>query len=179
MSHAAHLSMPVATRDHVQGAANAVVTLVEYGDYECPYCGKAYPIVKAVQKRLGHKLRFVFRNFPLVNSHPHAAMAAELAEVAAVDGKFWQMHDMLFENQDALDLDNLIGYANELDLDVERVAEALERHTQRARVAEDFASGERSGVNGTPTFFINGIRFDDSWDEATLTTALQAAAARR
>ena len=171
--------MPVGPRDHAQGAANAPVTLVEYGDYECPHCGAAYPIVKAVQKRLGHTLRFVFRNFPLSNAHPHAAMAAELAEVAGADGKFWQMHDMLFENQDALDPDNLIGYASELGLDIERVTAALEQRTQQARVAEDFSSGVRSGVNGTPTFFINGVRFDASWDEETLTMALEAAASAR
>jgi protein-disulfide isomerase len=171
----ARLTLPVGARDHAQGPADAPVTLVEYGDYECPHCGKAYPIIKEVQRRLGSKLRFVFRNFPLSESHPHAQHAAEAAEGASAGGRFWEMHDMLYEHQDALDDASLVGYAAVLGLDAKTFEQALRTHTQKARVREDFMSGVRSGVNGTPTFFINGVRFDDSWDPDTLTKALKAA----
>src|SRR4051812_47478292 len=107
----ARLTMPVGARDHAQGPADAPVTLVEYGDYECPHCGRAYPIIKEVQRRLGLKLRFIFRNFPLSESHPHAQQAAEAAEAAAAPGRFWEMHDMLYEHQQALDTSHLVGYA--------------------------------------------------------------------
>lgn len=172
MTTGPHLTMPVAARDHIQGAATATITLVEYGDYECPHCGRAYPIVKSVQKRLGAKLRFVFRNFPLNNMHPHAEAAAEIAEAASSEGQFWEMHDMLFENQGALELDDLVVYATNLGLDVKRVVSELERREHLPRVKEDFNSGVRSGVNGTPTFFINGARFDGAWDEHGLLEAL-------
>jgi protein-disulfide isomerase len=131
--------------------------------------------VKAVQKRLGSRLRFVFRNFPLNNAHPHAQAAAEAAEAAGAQGKFWEMHDVIFENQDALETDDLLGYAKDLGLDVDRLASELARGEHRSRVQQDFRSGVRSGVNGTPTFFINGARFDGSWDEPGLLAALQAA----
>jgi protein-disulfide isomerase len=172
MTHVPHLTLPVGSRDHSQGGEDATVTLVEYGDYECPHCGRAYPIVKAVQKHFGKKLRFVFRNFPLNESHPHAEAAAETAEAAASEGKFWDMHDTLFENQGALELEDLVAYATNLGLDVKRVASELERRVYLPRVKEDFTSGARSGVNGTPTFFINGVRFDGDWDEAGLIAAL-------
>jgi len=171
----ARLTMPVGTRDHAQGSADAPVTLVEYGDYECPHCGRAYPIVKEVQRRLGSKLRFVFRNFPLAESHPHAQHAAEAAEGAGAHGRFWEMHDALFEHQAALDDRHLIGYAGKLGLDEKVFEHELQTHAHKSRVREDFMSGVRSGVNGTPTFFINGVRFDDSWDPDTLTNALKAA----
>jgi protein-disulfide isomerase len=169
------LKPPVSDRDHAQGPADAKVTLVEYGDYECPHCGRAHPIVKTVQKRLGSRLRFVFRNFPLSNVHPHAEAAAEAAEAAGAQGQFWEMHDVIFENQDALETDDLLRYAEDLGLDVERFASELDREVYADRVREDFRSGVRSGVNGTPTFFINGARFDGSWDAAGLLAALQAA----
>jgi protein-disulfide isomerase len=175
----ARLTLPVGTRDHAQGPADAPVTLVEYGDYECPHCGRAYPIVKEVQRRLGSKLRFVFRNFPLSESHPHAQHAAEAAEGAAGHGKFWEMHDALYEHQSALDDAYLIGYAVKLGLDGKAFEQELHAHAHKSRVREDFMSGVRSGVNGTPTFFINGVRFDDSWDPDTLTNALKAAARAR
>jgi protein-disulfide isomerase len=168
----ARLTLPVGPRDHAQGPVGAPVTLVEYGDYECPHCGRAYPIVKEVQRRLGPKLRFVFRNFPLSESHPHAQHAAEAAEGAATQGRFWEMHDMLFEHQRALDDRHLVGYATALGLDVKAFERDLHAHAHQARVREDFLSGIRSGVNGTPTFFINGVRFDDSWDPDTLTDAI-------
>ncbi len=179
MSHEdqAVLTLPVGARDHSQGAPQATVTLVEYGDYECPHCGRAYPIVKEVQERMGPALRFVFRNFPLTESHPHAEHAAEAAEGAAVLGRFWEMHDVLFEHQAALGDRQLIGYAKALGLDESRFGDDFRAHTYKARVREDFTSGVRSGVNGTPTFFINGVRFDDSWDPDTLVRALKAASA--
>jgi protein-disulfide isomerase len=172
----ARLTLPVGERDHAQGHADAPVTLVEYGDYECPHCGRAYPIVKDVQRRLGDTLRFVFRNFPLGESHPHAQHAAEAAEGATAGGKFWEMHDMLYEHQQALGDHQLVGYAKALGLDAAAFEAELRAHAHKARVREDFVSGVRSGVNGTPTFFINGIRFDDSWDPDTLSNALRAAA---
>jgi len=172
------LTMPVAEgRDHVQGPADAPATLVQYGDYECPYCGAAYPIIKEVQARMGERLRFVFRNFPISTSHPHAEQAAESAEAAAAQGRFWDMHDLLYENQRHLRDDDLHAYAEQLGLDVEVFDRELAEHVNAARVHEDFLSGVRSGVNGTPTFYINGVRHDDSYDTETLLTALERAAA--
>ena len=163
-------------RDHIQGPADAPVTLVEYGDYECPYCGAAYPIIKEVQDRMGERLRFVFRNFPITTSHPHAGQAAEAAEGAAVQGPFWEMHDLLYENQHHLEDKDLLAYAERVGLDVERFDKELAEHVHADRVHEDFMSGVRSGVNGTPTFYINGTRHDDSYDPDTLLAALERAA---
>lgn len=168
------LSVPVGARDHVQGPDGARVTLVEYGDYECPHCGRAYPIVKKVQEKMGDKLRFVFRNFPLTQAHAHALHAAEAAEIAATQGQFWEMHDMLYENQSALDDESLIAYAAKIGLDVEKFTKDLQNDTFEEKVREDFMGGVESGVNGTPTFFINGFRFNQSWDEDTLLKALEA-----
>ena len=173
------LTLPVGERDHVQGPAGAPVTLVEYGDFECPYCGRAYPIVKQLQQRLGSRLRFVFRNFPLKEIHPHAEHAAEAAEAAGAQGKFWEMHDRLFERQFALEDSSLLEYAADLGLDVGRVAGELAQGAYGARLREDFRSGVSSGVNGTPTFFINGTRHDGSYDAETLLAALEAAAKRK
>ena len=171
----AQLTTKVSDRDHAEGAADAPVTLVEYGDYECPHCGRAYPIVKEIQERLGNQLRFVFRNFPLAELHPHAQHAAEAAEAAAAQGHFWEMHDALFEHQRALDDAHLVQYARAVGLDERRFTDALTSHEFTARVRRDFIGGVRSGVNGTPTFFINGVRYDDSWDVATLVSAVRAA----
>jgi protein-disulfide isomerase len=171
------LTLPVAEdRDHVQGQTNAAVTLVEYGDYECPYCGAAYPIIKEVQGRMGERLRFVFRNFPISTSHPHAEQAAEAAEAAAGQGQFWPMHDLLYENQKHLGHEDLRGYAERLGLDVDLFDKELAEHVHAERVHEDFLSGVRSGVNGTPTFYINGVRHDDDYDLETLLAALEKAA---
>ena len=173
----ARLTLPVsADRDHVQGTSAASVTLVEYGDYECPYCGEAYPIVKEVQERLGERLRFAFRNFPISTSHPHAEHAAEAAEAAAAQGRFWEMHDRLYENQRRLSDDDLHSYAQSLDLDADLFDKELTEHVHADRVHGDFMSGVRSGVNGTPTFFINGLRHDDSYELEILLSALQRAA---
>jgi protein-disulfide isomerase len=174
-THTPTLTLPVGPRDHAQGPTSATLTLVEYGDYECPYCGRAYPIVKAVQKRLGAKLRFVFRNFPLAEIHPHAENAALAAEAAGELGKFWEMHDALFENQRSLGQSQLASYAEALGLDAGAFSKQLHSQPLIERVREDFMSGVRSGVNGTPTFFINGHRFDGSWDFAGLVEALEAA----
>jgi protein-disulfide isomerase len=174
----AALAMPVAEdRDHIEGPAEAAVTLVEYGDYECPYCGAAYPIVKEVQARMGDSLRFVFRNFPITTSHPHAEQAAEAAEAAAAQGRFWPMHDLLYENQRRLGDRDLRAYAEQLGLDLEPFDKELAGHIHAARVREDFMSGVRSGVNGTPSFYVNGARHDDSYDIETLLGALERAAA--
>src|SRR5712691_8170588 len=163
-SGSAKLTPLVSQRDHQQGPETAPVTLVEYGDYECPYGREAYPIVKEIQRRLGDRMRFVFRNFPLTQSHPHAEHAAEAAEAAGAQGKFWEMHDSLFEHQQALDDHHLVAYAAELQLDLPRFERGLTEHRFAPRVREDFLIGVRSGVNGTPTFFINGSRHDDSFD---------------
>jgi protein-disulfide isomerase len=173
---AATLTLPVGDRDHAQGPAAAPVTLVEYGDFECPHCGRAYPIVKQIQQKMGSRLRFVFRNFPLRESHPHAQHAAEAAEAAGAQGKFWEMHDRLFERQFALEDSSLVEYAGELSIDVPRFQAELLQGTYEPRVREDFRSGVTSGVNGTPTFFINGVRYDADWDAAPLLVALQQAA---
>jgi protein-disulfide isomerase len=154
-----------------------VVTLVEYGDYECPYSGAAYPIVKEVQARMGERLRFVFRNFPITTLHPHAEQAAEAAEAAAAQGKFWQMHDVLYESQKRLRDRDLHSYAEQVGLDVERFDQELAAHAHAARIHEDLLGGVRSGVPGTPTFYINDMRHDDSYDADTLLAALEQAAA--
>jgi protein-disulfide isomerase len=174
---AAALTLPVGKRDHFQGPADAAVTLVEYGDYECPHCGRAYPIVKDIQQRMGRRLRFVYRNFPLRESHPHAQHAAEAAEAAGAQGKFWEMHDRLFERQFALEGEYLIEYAGDLGLDVARFRKELQGGMFEPRVREDFRSGVTSGVNGTPTFFINGVRHDESWEVEPLLAALEGSAA--
>lgn len=171
----ATLKVPITAEDHVQGPASADVTLVEYGDYECPHCGRAYPIVQQVQKQIGKRLRFVFRNFPLGEMHPHAEAAAEVAEFAAAQGKFWEMHDRLFENQERLGDTLFFELGEELKLSTTALRQALEQRTFEARVRADFKGGVRSGVNGTPTFFINGHRHDGSFDFETLVSAIHQA----
>jgi protein-disulfide isomerase len=170
------LTPPIGDRDHVLGPADAPVTLVEYGDFECPYCGKAYPIVESILRQMGDTLRFAYRHFPLTRLHPHAEHAAEMAEAGGDRGKFWPMHGLLFQNQQALDDEDLIAYAARLGIHADWAAFALESQTFAERVRDDFMSGVRSGVNGTPTFFINGVRYDGPWDEPTLLEALQGVA---
>jgi protein-disulfide isomerase len=174
-----NLTMPVSERDHTSGPANAPVTLVEYGDYQCPYCGAATPIVDQIRRALGDELRFVFRNFPLTEVHPHAEHAAEIAEAAGAHNKFWQMHDMLYAHQDALDDQHLAEYASLLGVPATEVRGALAQHSYLNRVREDFMSGIRSGVNGTPTFFVNGVRHDGGYDHDALLTAIENAASHR
>jgi protein-disulfide isomerase len=170
----AKLTMPLTARDHVQGPADAPVTLVEYGDFECPYCAAAHVIVKKVREIMSDQLRFAFRHFPLTQIHPHAESAAEASEAAGAQGQFWEMHDLLYENQPMLDPPHLLAYAKDLGLDLKRFVRELEEGVYRQRVREDFLSGVRSGVNGTPAFFINGVRYDGSWDIAPLIEALSA-----
>lgn len=165
------LMLPVAGRDHIHGALTAPFILLEYGDFECPYCGAAYPVVKAVQEQLGERLCFAFRNFPLVELHPHADHAAEAAEAAGAQGKFWEMHDKLFENQTALEDEDLARYAAELGLDARLIGE-VSAGKHAARVREDFRSGVRAGVDGTPTFFINGARYNRAPSVNALLAAL-------
>ena len=167
--------MPISKRDNVQGPDGAPVTLVEYGDYECPYCGQAYPIIKNIQTNSGDDLRFVFRNFPLTQVHPHAQQAAEAAESAASQNKFWEMHDRLYEHQSELENEDLKKHAAALGLDVPIFEHELSGHVHAGRIREDFISGIRSGVNGTPTFYLNGKRYDDSWDEETLMASIKQA----
>jgi protein-disulfide isomerase len=156
----ARLRLPVGERDRVQGPATALVTLVEYGDYECPYCRAAVPIVQELQDVLGDQLRYVFRHFPLTAMHPHAQHAAEVAEAAAAQGKFSEMHVALFEHQEALQDDRLVQYAADLDLDTARIRRELGAHAHAARVREDFESGVRSDARGTPTFYLDDVRYD-------------------
>jgi protein-disulfide isomerase len=167
------LSIPVGSDDHSHGPATAPVTLLEYGDYECPYCGAAYPVAKAVIKHFGSKLRFVFRNMPLSEMHPYAELAAEAAEAAGAQGKFWEMHDALYEHQPELGPKLVQTLAQRLKLDLKRFDDDLVSHRFRDRVKHDFMSGVRSGVAGTPTFFINGERYDGSLDENSLTEIVQ------
>ena len=170
------LTLPVGERDHAEGAADAPVTLVEYGDYQCPYCGAAYPVVKKVQQEMGPALRFVFRNFPITNAHPMAEWAAETAEAAAAQGKFWPVHDVLFENQRRFGDDAFFAEREaKLKLDVRRLAREVADRAYTARIEEDMTSGIRSGVNGTPTFFINGVRYDGPADVGPIVEALRAA----
>lgn len=175
----ATLSIPVSSADHSQGPERAELTLTEYGDYECPYCGRAYPIVKRVQKHFGERLRFVFRNFPLGQLHPHAEAAAETAEFAGAHGKFWEMHDLLFENQERLGGPLFQELAGKLELSGTELRQALEEGKFRSRVRGDFTGGVRSGVNGTPTFFINGQRHNGPFDFDFLVAAMVAATAGR
>lgn len=155
--------------DHIRGSVNnAPITLVEYGDYECPYTGMAYPIVKELIRQFGDdKIYFVFRNFPLSDIHAHAQYAAEAAEAAAAQDKFWQMHDYLFEHQKALDGDHLVEYAKKIELDIDKFNDDMSKHVYASSIEESLKGGIDSGVEGTPTFFVNGLRYEDSWDFKT------------
>jgi Na+/H+ antiporter NhaA len=165
-------------RDHIRGPIAAPVTLVEYGDLECPFCGRAEPVVRELLRDFAD-VRYVWRHLPLNDVHPHAQMAAEAAEAAANQGAFWEMHDMLFAHQDALTPMDLVGYAEELGLDVERFTNDLREHTGAVRIAEDVDSADLSGVSGTPTFFINGRRHHGAYDINTLSGAVRVAGAQR
>ena len=173
---APRLTLPVGERDHAEGSAHAAVVLVEYGDYQCPYCGAAYPIVKQIQRELGAELRFIFRNFPITNSHPRAEWAAETAEAAAAQGKFWEMHDYLYEHQRQFeDASYFTKFEKKLKLDVARLSEEVAQRAYAPRIEEDYVSGIRSGVNGTPTFFINGVRYDGYPEFQPMVSALRRA----
>ncbi len=168
------LKVPVTPNDHSQGDEHAAITLVEYGDYQCPHCGHAYPIVKQVQQHFGKRLKFVFRNFPLNEVHPQAEAAAETAEFAAVHARFWEMHDGIFENQENLAPELLLELGKTFGLSVPDLAHALKAGTYATRVREDFMGGVRSGVNGTPTFFINTHRHEGPFEFEDLVAAIEA-----
>jgi protein-disulfide isomerase len=159
------LRAPVGQHDHILGKPGAEITLVEYGDYECSHCGHAYPLIKKLTKEFNNDLLFVFRNFPMQESHPNAMIAAQAAEAAGIQNKFWDMHDLIFEHQDELDENNLIYFAETLNLDVNQFQNDLHSQNIISKIESDFESGIRSGVNGTPTFFINDQRLD-SYDES-------------
>src|ERR671916_222527 len=156
--------------DHIRGSINAPIIIVEYGDYECPYTGMAYPIIKEIMGKFGDQVYFVFRNFPLQGIHPHAQHAAEAAEAAAAQDKFWQMHDYLFEHQKALDDEHLLEYAQKVGLDTDKFEKEMAGHIYAPLIDESLKSGIESGVRGTPTFFINGERYEDSWDLDTFSS---------
>jgi protein-disulfide isomerase len=168
------LSSPVTAEDHAKGGTNAVYTLVEYGDYQCPSCGQVLPLIQQVQKYFGDKLSFVFRNFPLTEIHENAEAAAETAEFAATKAKFWEMHDLLYKHQEELTESDLLGYANKLELDAAELKQALSAGTYKKRIDADLKSGEDSKVHGTPTFFINGVQYSGSYDAESLIQALES-----
>jgi Na+/H+ antiporter NhaA len=165
--------------DHIRGPDDAPVTLVEYGDFECPYCGRAEPNVRQLLADQGADIRYVFRHLPLSDVHEHAQLAAEATEAAGAQGKFWEMHDLLFDHQDALTGRDLMRYAEELGLDLDQFHDELKRHEHAPRVARDVESAELSGVSGTPTFFVNGQRHHGAYDIHTLKKAVAAARARQ
>jgi protein-disulfide isomerase len=169
------LKTPVGEDDHIQGDPNAAVTLLEYGDFQCPHCAAAHPLVQRLQEHFGSRLRFVFRNFPLNRIHPHAEAAAQTAEFAASKGKFWPMHDLLLENQARLGPGLFAELAESLGLDPAELRTALQENTFERHVHQDFTGGVRSGVNGTPTFFLNGERYDGAKDYAEMAAAIEAA----
>ena len=173
------LSIAVTAEDHIQGDRAAECSLVEYGDYQCPYCGQAYPIVKKLQKHFGKRLSLVFRNFPLTQMHPWAESAAEVAEFAGANGKFWEMHDLLYENQANFSNALFVELSENLDLLPSQLQTAVAEGTYRTRVRADFSGGVRSGVNGTPTFFINGHRHNESFDFDSLSDAIERVLSQR
>ncbi|MDQ3227022.1 MAG: DsbA family protein [Chloroflexota bacterium] len=170
------LTIPPGPDDWSVGPEVGPVTFVEYGDFECPHCAAMEPILHELRLRAGSEMRFVYRHFPLTSSHPHAAIAAEAAEAAGAQGAFWPMHDIQFANQQALAERDLIGYAAALGIDADAVAAALVDHAYEPNVREDFMSGVRSGVSGTPTFFINGVRYDGDYELDAIARAVQKAA---
>jgi protein-disulfide isomerase len=168
----ADLIVPVSAHDHIRGPANAPLTLVQYGDFQCPHCAAAYPEVAAIASELSDSLRLVFRHFPLVQVHPQAQRAAEAAEAAASQGRFWEMAPLLYENQEQLDDHSLGRYAKKASLDLKRFKKELSSGVHAARVRADYLGGVRSGVDGTPTFFINGKRYEGSFKSEAFVAAL-------
>jgi protein-disulfide isomerase len=171
-SDLSRLLLPIRPEDHILGPEDAPYTLVEYGDYECPDCGRLYVILRDLQKDIAERLRIVFRHYPRSGVHRHAQQAAEAAEAAGAQGKFWEMHALLFERQQALETKDLIRYAGELTLDVERFRHELKNETYSQRVRSDFMAGVQNGVYGTPGLFLNGVRYDREWDQESLRSHL-------
>src|SRR5918996_108144 len=167
------LTVPVSIGlDHTRGSVNAPITIVEYGDFECPYTGMAYPVIKELMRQFNAKIYFAYRNFPLNDIHPHSQHAAEAAEAAAAQDKFWQMYDYLFEHQKALDDHHLLEYAQKVGLNIDKFKKEMSEHVYAPLINKSLKSGIDSGVEGTPTFFINGEHYEDSWDLDTLTSFL-------
>ncbi len=158
------LSIAPSSEDHIQGSLDAPIVLVEYGDYQCPYCGQAFPIVKQLQEDFGDNMAYIFRHFPLAQMHEHALHAAEAAELASDEGKFWEMHDMIYENQHSIDDISLTTMAKSLGMDEKKFMINLATDSKKDEVQADFMSGVESGVNGTPSFYINGKKYEGSWD---------------
>ncbi len=167
------LLLPILERDHARGPDSAPITLVEYGDYQCPPCGEVYLRIEEIRSLLGSRLRFVFRHYPFSGIHPRAQLAAEAAEAAAAQGRFWEMHDMLFQHQDALGWSDLLKYAGSIGLDVARFRRDLRTSAHEERVREDFRSGVHNGVYGTPSVFINGVRHNGAFDLGTLLDSVE------
>jgi protein-disulfide isomerase len=166
------LNPPVTKIDHIQGETDAQITLVEYGDFQCPYCGAAYPIIKEIQQAFGKKLRLVFRHFPLSNVHEFAMPAAIASEAAENQHQFWEMHDLIYEQQEKLSRMGIIEFAMKLRLNIQEFKKDLQDPTLQQKVESDFESGVRSGVNGTPSFFINGTKYNGSYDYSSLSKAI-------
>jgi protein-disulfide isomerase len=177
MAQRTHLAVPVSERDHIQGPDTATATLVQYGDYECPYTRRSTWVVQAIQQQLGDQLRFVYRNFPLTEIHPHALHTAFAAEAADAQGKFWEMHNYIFHHQHTLEDADLEQFAGAVGLDMQRFAQDMAQRPFARRIEEDFQIGLRSGVRGTPTFFINGVLYPGSWEQDALLAALKEAGA--
>ena len=178
MSRHTDLAVPVSAVDHALGSEHSPVTVVEYGDFECPICKQAAPAVKLMLERFGARIRFVFRHFPVESAHPHAMHAAQAAEAAGGQGKFWQMHDLLFDNQRHLKIANLREYAQRLDLDMPRFIAEMDDEIYLQRVREQMEGGKRSHVRGTPTFYINGVLHDVSFGMHALMEGVEAALKR-
>jgi protein-disulfide isomerase len=174
IDNANDLTIPVNENDHIQGNTDAPIVVVEYGDFECSHCGRAYPIIQKIQKHFGKDLCFVFRSFPLSQSHPHAQHAAEAAEIADASGKFWEYHDLLYENQAALNDSSLSAYADQLGIDADDFLQGLQNGEYEDKVQQSFMSGVESGVNGTPSFFVNGSRYDGDWEYEAFVEYLSA-----
>jgi protein-disulfide isomerase len=170
------LTVPDSKRDHIRGAVTAPISMLEYGDYECPFCAEVQPVVTEIQERLLDDLCFAFRHFPLTNVHPHSEHAAEAAEAAGAQGSFWELHETLFQNQEALEDEDLVQYASFLGLDEVRLIREVESGAHAPRVRDDFKRGVRAGVNGTPTFFINGQQYDGARGLEEMLAALTAEA---
>lgn len=164
----ARLKFPVNSNDHIRGNKNALLELVEYGDYECRDCGRAYPVIIEILQEMGDDIKFVFRNFPLSRAHPNALNAALATEAAALQNMFWEMHDIIFENQDQLEPDDILFYAKKIKLDVPQFINDFKKKSLLTKVETDFETGMRSGVNSTPSFFVNGIKYDSYWEDDDL-----------
>jgi protein-disulfide isomerase len=173
-SELSQLLLPIQPEDHVQGEPDAANTLVEYGDYECPECGRLFTVIRELQRELGPRLRIVFRQYPRSGVHPHAQMAAEAAEAAGAQGRFWEMHDLLFEHQNALRRRDLLRYGERLGLDLKRFRHELEEHVYEDRVREDFRRGVQNGVFSTPGLFLNGVRYAGPVDRESIRRELEA-----